>query len=86
MSVPGRDHLSHRLVQRGLSDREGALVLYLAALCCGGIAVFVAYADPAEAYVAGTAVLLISTLFLVYLERSFPHAKEAQERTRSRDA
>ena len=35
----GRDHLSHRLVRLGLSEKKAVLVLNLAALACGAIGV-----------------------------------------------
>lgn len=43
ITIGGRDHLSHRLVRMGLSDKEAVLVLDLAAVACGVIGVSAAF-------------------------------------------
>lgn len=43
ITIGGRDHLSHRLVRLGLSDKEAVLVLDLAAMICGIIGVSIAF-------------------------------------------
>ncbi len=43
ITIGGRDHLSHRLVRLGMSDKEAVLVLDLAAVVCGIIGVSVAF-------------------------------------------
>lgn len=43
ITIGGRDHLSHRLVRLGLSDREAVLVLDLAAVVCGIVGVSAAF-------------------------------------------
>lgn len=43
ITTGGRDHLSHRLVRLGLSDREAVLVLDVAAAVCGIIGVSAAF-------------------------------------------
>ena len=56
-TTPGRDHLSHRLADRGRSHLEAVLLLYLAGCFCGLLAMFVAQASVGEAYIVGTTVL-----------------------------
>jgi UDP-GlcNAc:undecaprenyl-phosphate GlcNAc-1-phosphate transferase len=55
----GQDHLSHRLVQRGFSQREAVLLLYLIAGAFGMVALFVTEADVAEGYFVGAMVALL---------------------------
>lgn len=43
ITIGGRDHLSHRLVRLGLSDKEAVLALNLAAVVCGAIGVSTAF-------------------------------------------
>lgn len=43
ITIGGRDHLSHRLVRLGLSDRQAVLVLNVAAAVCGIIGVSAAF-------------------------------------------
>jgi len=37
---PGKDHISHRLVERGMTRREAVLLLYLVACTLGSLAMF----------------------------------------------
>jgi UDP-GlcNAc:undecaprenyl-phosphate GlcNAc-1-phosphate transferase len=53
ISVGGRDHTSHRLVQLGLSERQAVLLLYGTALLAGGVAFF------ARVYGLATGIVLI---------------------------
>lgn len=64
----GRDHTSHRLVRRGLTQREAVLLLYLAACAVGLLAMFVMQATPSEGYQIGFVVLVITGLVLYLLE------------------
>lgn len=58
-NTPGKDHISHRLVARGFSQREAVLILYLFGGALGMLGVFVTEATAVEAYlIFGTAVLL----------------------------
>lgn len=43
ITIGGRDHLSHRLVRLGLSDKEAVLVLDIAAAICGIVGVSAAF-------------------------------------------
>ncbi len=57
----GRDHLSHRLVALGLSQREAVLMLYLFGMLSGTIAIIVARPEVGpETYLPVTAVSLLA--------------------------
>jgi UDP-GlcNAc:undecaprenyl-phosphate GlcNAc-1-phosphate transferase len=68
LTTPGKDHLSHRLVERGLTRREAVLTLYLAATALGVIAMFCVQASIVEAYIAFAGVLLAGILALYEFE------------------
>ncbi len=58
-NTAGKDHLSHRLVQHGFSQREAVLLLYLLTGVGGMVGVFITEATIAEGYlIFATAVLL----------------------------
>jgi UDP-GlcNAc:undecaprenyl-phosphate GlcNAc-1-phosphate transferase len=58
-NTPGKDHLSHRLVEFGFSQREAVLVLYLLAGVSGMVALYLTEASLLEGYfVLATAVIL----------------------------
>lgn len=67
--TPGKDHVSHRLVHLGLTQREAVLALYLVCGGLGVLAVFVTQASVIEGYVVGSAVALAGLFCLWYLER-----------------
>jgi UDP-GlcNAc:undecaprenyl-phosphate GlcNAc-1-phosphate transferase len=71
-SVPvyqgGKDHVSHRLVAMGLTQREAVLILYLVCGALGVLAIFITQASLLEGYVIGGAIALIGLLALVKLE------------------
>lgn len=52
LTTPGKDHISHRLVARGLTRREAVLVCYLLGAAAGMVAVFISQAQMTDAYVA----------------------------------
>ncbi|MEJ2749147.1 MAG: MraY family glycosyltransferase, partial [Anaerolineae bacterium] len=64
-NTAGKDHISHRLVALGFSQREAVLILYLVSGAFGLIALFVTEATVFEGYVMGTAVALIA-LYVVW--------------------
>jgi len=66
---PGKDHLSHRLVKMGLSQREAVMACYLFCGALGVIATFIMQAGLVEAYILGGGVALAGLLGLVRLER-----------------
>ncbi len=60
LTTPGKDHVSHRLVSMGLSQREAVMALYLAAGVAGELALFVAQADMVTGYFLGGLVALFA--------------------------
>jgi UDP-GlcNAc:undecaprenyl-phosphate GlcNAc-1-phosphate transferase len=61
----GRDHLSHRLVALGLSQREAVLVLYLFGMLSGAVAIIVARPEVTlRTYLPVTVVSLIALAVL----------------------
>ncbi len=58
-NTPGKDHLSHRLVQRDFGQREAVLLIYLLTGAGGMLAVFITEATILEGYlIFGTLLLL----------------------------
>jgi UDP-GlcNAc:undecaprenyl-phosphate/decaprenyl-phosphate GlcNAc-1-phosphate transferase len=84
----GRDHLSHRLVALGLSQREAVLVLYLFGMISGTVAVIVVRPEvKPEIYLPITAVGILALLLLgVILDRAkvYPHQLPQPAATGSR--
>jgi UDP-GlcNAc:undecaprenyl-phosphate GlcNAc-1-phosphate transferase len=72
LTTPGRDHLSHRLVQLGWSRREAVLLLFLVSCASGGVAIFVSVAQFATAYGVATMVLAAAIWSVAWLERHSP--------------
>jgi UDP-GlcNAc:undecaprenyl-phosphate/decaprenyl-phosphate GlcNAc-1-phosphate transferase len=56
----GKDHLSHRLVQRGFTPREAVLLLYLLAGAGGMVALFITEATVPEGYFVGAVVAVVA--------------------------
>lgn len=72
----GRDHVSHRLVRLGFSQREAVLILYLIAGAFGMVATFMTQATVLEGYfIAGVVVLL--GLYALYRLEQVPLATTA---------
>ncbi len=71
LTTPGRDHVSHRLVAMGMSQREAVLTLYLVGCAFGLVAIFVTQASVVEGYVAGGGILLLALYALWRLERNW---------------
>ena len=69
--VGGKDHLSHRLVARGMTQREAILVLYLLGGIFGMVALFITRATILEGYFIGGIVVLISAYTIWWLEKPF---------------
>ena len=59
-NTPGKDHTSHRLVDRGLTQREAVMALYLTTGALGMIAVYVTQATIVEGYALGGLVALLA--------------------------
>ena len=58
-NTPGKDHMSHRLVEFGYSQREAVLILYLLAGASGMVALYLTEATIVEGYfLLATAVIV----------------------------
>jgi UDP-GlcNAc:undecaprenyl-phosphate GlcNAc-1-phosphate transferase len=69
LTHPGKDHISHRLVAMGWSQREAVLGLYLVCCALGVLAMFLTQASLVGAYVVGGAVALAGLIGLWKLEQ-----------------
>lgn len=72
LTHPGKDHVSHRLVLMGLSQRKAVIVLYLICCALGLAALFIMRADFVQAYFMGAVLLLVGLTSLIGLERVRP--------------
>jgi len=63
---PGRDHLHHRLLNAGFTQKQTVLIIQSAALGCGGIGLIGHFAGAPE----GLMFALFITVFLIYLSAS----------------
>jgi UDP-GlcNAc:undecaprenyl-phosphate/decaprenyl-phosphate GlcNAc-1-phosphate transferase len=68
-TTPGRDHLSHRLLVLGWTQREAVLLLYLVCGMLGMVAMFITKASVLEAYLVLAVILIIAGASLIFLER-----------------
>ncbi len=80
LTTPGKDHLSHRFVFRGFSQRESVLVLYLLGGVSGMAALFITSADIIEGYIMGSALLVLSILAIWRLERGWKVSEAETDR------
>ncbi len=67
--TPGKDHTSHRLTYAGFTRREAVLMLYIAGLLMGLLALFITRASVFEGYLVGGLVLLGGLYALWRMER-----------------
>jgi UDP-GlcNAc:undecaprenyl-phosphate GlcNAc-1-phosphate transferase len=65
LTTPGKDHVSHRLVAMGATQREAVLLLYLAGSALGVVAMFLTQASVVEGYFVG-GLLIISALYALW--------------------
>jgi UDP-GlcNAc:undecaprenyl-phosphate GlcNAc-1-phosphate transferase len=72
LTHPGKDHLSHRLVFMGLSQRQAVMLLYLICCALGLVGFIIMQADAAQAYAVGSVVALTGLASLIALERIQP--------------
>jgi UDP-GlcNAc:undecaprenyl-phosphate GlcNAc-1-phosphate transferase len=68
LTTPGKDHVSHRLVELGFTTREAVMIHYLAGGAFGMIALFVTQASVIEGYFSGGAAALVGLYFIWRLE------------------
>jgi UDP-GlcNAc:undecaprenyl-phosphate GlcNAc-1-phosphate transferase len=69
LTNPGKDHVSHRLVLLGLSQRQAVVLLYGVCGVLGLVGVLIMHSNLVQAYLAGTAVFLVGLAGLIALER-----------------
>lgn len=69
LTTPGKDHVSHRLVRMGATQREAVLVLYLVCCCFGLIAMFLMHARMFEGYLVGSLLVIIGICAVWRLEK-----------------
>jgi len=69
LTNPGKDHLSHRLVAMGLTQREAVLTIYLISGALGVLAIFIMQASFIEAYVLAGVVGILALWGLWRLEQ-----------------
>ena len=72
LTTAGKDHLSHRLVAMGLTQREAVLTLYLVAGAFGMIGLFITGADVVEGYAIALATAALATIAIWRLETRWP--------------
>lgn len=68
LTSPGRDHVSHRLVELGLSRRVAVVTLWSIAAVLSLLALVVTRSGPRVAYAVGGSVLVVGVSALLYLE------------------
>jgi UDP-GlcNAc:undecaprenyl-phosphate GlcNAc-1-phosphate transferase len=69
LTASGKDHVSHRLVAMGLTQREAVLILYLVCGALGVLAMFLTQASVIEGYAVGVTIVAFAVWALVRLER-----------------
>ena len=85
LTTPGKDHLSHRLVRMGFSQKEAVLLLYVAAEAFGLLAVTLTLANVREGYVIGLVVFLICAYLIYWLEKRAGSQATKDDRRAPRD-
>lgn len=69
LTTPGKDHLSHRLVAMGLTQREAVVAIYLICVVLGLLAFFLTRASVIEAYILAGVLVLIGLAAIWRLEK-----------------
>jgi UDP-GlcNAc:undecaprenyl-phosphate GlcNAc-1-phosphate transferase len=68
-TTAGKDHLSHRLVQMGMSHRRAVLAIYALCAVSGALAFAVQFLPPNAAYALFVFALLVGACLIFYFER-----------------
>lgn len=68
-NTAGKDHISHRLVRLGCTQREAVLILYLVSGALGMVAVFLTQATLLEGYMIGAATALVAAYAIWRLDQ-----------------
>ena len=69
-TTPGQDHVSHRLVRRGFTQREAVFCLYLFGSFLSLAAIYIMQIEVVEAYQTAAFVILLAISLGWYLEFS----------------
>ncbi len=69
LTTPGKDHVSHRLVRLGATQREAVLMLYLVCCALGVVAMFLTQASVVEGYCIGALLVVVALYALWRLEQ-----------------
>lgn len=67
-NTAGKDHVSHRLVNRGFSQREAVLILYLIGGSLGMVGVYITQATIPEGYFIGATAVVLAGYFIYKLD------------------
>jgi UDP-GlcNAc:undecaprenyl-phosphate GlcNAc-1-phosphate transferase len=78
-TTAGKDHISHRLVDLGFTQREAVLILYLVTGASGMAAIFISKADIVEAYGLAAVTAALALAAIIWLERVKSSNKERVE-------
>jgi UDP-GlcNAc:undecaprenyl-phosphate GlcNAc-1-phosphate transferase len=68
-TTAGKDHLSHRLVAMGLTQRQAVLTIYGICMLTGALGVLVQFVTPEIAYLLFGFALLTGFILIFYFER-----------------
>ena len=71
-TTAGKDHLSHRLVRLGMSNRSAVLVIYGLCLVTGAVGFAVQYAPLEVAYALFVFALVLGASLIFFFERISP--------------
>lgn len=74
LTTPGKDHISHRLVDKGYTRREAVLIIYLVCCALGVLAMYLTQATRIEGFVVGGLILAVGVYFLWRFEFAKPPA------------
>jgi UDP-GlcNAc:undecaprenyl-phosphate GlcNAc-1-phosphate transferase len=66
----GSDHLSHRLVRRGMTRREAVLVHYLVGCAAAGLGLLASYTEPQVAFLLLSAAVVLAGWVIWQLDRA----------------
>jgi len=61
-----RGHLHHRLIDKGLSQRQAVLILYIVSLLCGLLAIFISFKDSRTIVVVVLTIIVLSILIYYF--------------------
>ncbi len=75
-NTPGKDHISHRIVAFGFSQREAVLILYLLTGASGMIALYLTEATVVEGYFLFVTAVFLAILTIWQLEKKRQQQKK----------